>query len=170
MTPAVVISNNSRSMASQKAKNEKIPFYHISSKTHPDENELDVAIMNALNRHDVDIVILAGYMKKIGKRTIDTFSNKILNIHPALLPKYGGNGMYDIYVHEAVLRNKEKETGITIHIIDAEYDHGRIINQVRIKINENETAYDLQKRILEKEHIFYVETLGKIANGELLLD
>jgi len=169
MTPAVVISNNSNSMALQRAKNEKIPFYHLSARTHPDEKILDEAITYVLIKHKVDIVILAGYMKKIGTQTLNQFRNRIVNIHPALLPEYGGKGMYGMRVHEEVVKNRVKETGITIHIVDEKYDHGRIVNQVKIKVNENETAAELQKRVLEREHSFYVETLKKIASGEIKL-
>ena len=110
MIPAVIISNNYGSEALKRARKENIPNFYLSSKTHPDEKKLDEEIKNTLIQHDVDIVILAGYMKKIGKETLVHYRNRILNIHPALLPKFGGKGMYGLNVHKAVIANKEKET------------------------------------------------------------
>ena len=120
-TPCVVISNNSSSGALIRARNEGIPAYHISSKTHYDE---ETAIIDALLENSVDILILAGYMKIVRKRTIRFMKGKILNIHPALLPNYGGKGMYGMKVHEAVIAAKEKVSGATVHLVDTRYDHG----------------------------------------------
>ncbi len=117
-TPAVVISNNSDSGAIAKAKAEGVPYYYLSGKTHPGPGELDEAILNTFLRHQVDIVVLAGYMKKLGPKTLSHFRGRILNIHPALLPKFGGEGMWGIHVHEAVIAAGEKESGVSIHFVD----------------------------------------------------
>ena len=124
---AVVISNNSRAGALDRADREGIPRYHLSSVTHPDPGELDRAILDALTAHGVGLVMLAGYMKKLGPETLRHFRNRVLNIHPALLPRHGGEGMYGRRVHEAVLAAGEKETGVSVHIVDAEYDRGPVI-------------------------------------------
>ena len=110
-TPVVVISNNADSGALARAKRESIPHYHLSLKTHPTPELLDQAIFDTLIAHHVDIVILAGYMKKLGVKTLARFDGAILNIHPALLPKFGGQGMYGIHVHEAVLAAGEMKPG-----------------------------------------------------------
>jgi len=167
--PCVVISNNSKSGAIQRAKKEGIPYYHLSSKTHPEFEEPDKAILDALKTNNVNLVILAGYMKKIGPKTLAAYEGRILNIHPALLPKYGGKGMYGKYVHEAVLASGDKVTGVTIHIVDADYDHGSIVAQCQMPILEGDTVETLSKRVLEREHEFFVETLQKIAEGEITL-
>ncbi len=167
--PCVIISNNSKSGAIQRAKKEGIPYYHLSGKTYPEFEELDKAILDALKTNNVNLVILAGYMKKIGSKTLAEYKGKILNIHPALLPKYGGKGMYGTYVHEAVLASGDKITGVSVHIVDAEYDHGAIIAQCEIPILEGDTVESLSKRVLEREHEFFVETLQKIAQGEIVL-
>lgn len=167
--PCVVISNNSKSGAIQRAKKEGIPYYHFSGKTHPEFEELDKAILDALKTNNVNLVILAGYMKKIGPKTLAAYEGKILNIHPALLPKYGGKGMYGKYVHEAVLASGDKVTGVSVHIVDAEYDHGAIIAQCEIPILKEETVESLSKRVLKREHEFFSETLQKIAEGEIIL-
>jgi len=122
----VVISNNSKSMALQRAKNNGIPAFHFSQKTIEDPVQLEQAILNTLLSHEIDIVFLAGYMKKIGVSVLHTYKNRIYNIHPALLPKYGGRGMFGINVHTAVIEAGETETGITIHRVDPEYDTGEI--------------------------------------------
>ncbi|MGA2141074.1 MAG: phosphoribosylglycinamide formyltransferase [Brevinematales bacterium] len=167
--PCVVISNNTDSGALQRAKTENIPYYHLSSKTHPDPDELDEEILKALLKHNVNLIILAGYMKKLGPKVLSQFHNKILNIHPALLPKYGGKGMYGNNVHEAVLKAKEKETGVTIHLVNSNYDDGKILNQCRLPVYENDSVDSLSKRVLEMEHSFFVETLELIVNGEIKL-
>jgi phosphoribosylglycinamide formyltransferase-1 len=166
----VVVSNNSGAMALERAKREGIPWYHLSSATHPEPDNLDGAILNALQSHDVDLVILAGYMKKLGHQTLSRFQNRILNSHPALLPKYGGKGMYGSRVHEAVLSAGERVTGVTIHIVDEEYDHGPAVAQCRIPVREGDTVESLEERVKERERGFWIEVLQKLAMGELDLD
>jgi hypothetical protein len=107
---SVIISNNSDSLALERAKKEDIACYHLSSKRFPQEDKLDEEIYNVLKRHSVDLIILAGYMKKLGKKVLQGYKNKILNIHPALLPKYGGKGMYGRFVHEAVFAHIDNYT------------------------------------------------------------
>ena len=167
--PCVIISNNSKSGAIQRAKKEGIPYCHLSGKTHPEFEDLDNATLNALKSHGVNIVILAGYMKRIGPQTLTAYDGRILNIHPALLPKYGGKGMYGKYVHEAVLASGDKVTGVTIHIVDAEYDHGPIIAQCEMPILEGDTVETLSQRVLRREHEFFVETLQRISEGKIKL-
>lgn len=167
--PAVVISNNSNSGAVMRAKREGIPFYHLSQITHSQQDELDQAVLDAFLKHNVDIIVLAGYMKKLGPRTLSHFKGAILNIHPALLPKYGGKGMYGIHVHEAVIGAKEKETGVTIHMVDEEYDTGPIIAQVKTPVLLDDTPETLQARLLELEHVFLPETLQRIVLGKIKL-
>jgi len=167
--PAVLISNNSRSAAMQRAQQAQIPTYHLSSTTHADESALDHAIVEALNRHGVELVTLAGYMKRLGPETLAAYSGRILNIHPSLLPKFGGQGMYGSRVHEAVIASKEEESGVTIHLVDGEYDTGPVLAQARIPVEPGDTAESLAKRILKREHSFYVETLRNIIIGQLTL-
>ena len=159
--PAVIICNKSKSGAGERAKREKIPFYHLSGRTHPEPAALDTAILGALLHHEVDLVILVGYLKKIGSKTVNRYRGRILNIHPALLPKFGGKGMYGPRVHEAVLASGEKETGVTIHLVDGEYDAGPIVAQTRVPVFKEDSVESLAKRVLNREHTFLVETLKK---------
>ena len=167
--PCVVISNNSDCQAIARAKRAGIPSYHLSSKTHPEPDQLDGAILHGLLRHSADLVILGGYMRKLGPRTLAQYRGRILNIHPALLPKFGGRGMYGTHVHEAVLAAGERETGVTVHLVDEGYDTGPIVAQCRVPVLDSDTAETLAKRVLAREHSFLVDTLEGIIAGEIAL-
>jgi phosphoribosylglycinamide formyltransferase-1 len=167
--PCVVISNNSDSEALARARQENIPAYHFSSKVIPDRAALDEAILLILQRYKVELVLLAGYMKPLGPKTLAAYKDRVINIHPALLPKYGGLGMYGMHVHEAVLAAGDSETGVTIHLVDAEYDHGQILAQCRVPVLPGDTPDVLAARVLEQEHRFLVETLQNIVTGNIQL-
>jgi phosphoribosylglycinamide formyltransferase-1 len=167
---AVVISNNRASMALARADQASIPTYHLSGKTHPEFERLDEEIARLLELHHVNLVLLAGYMKKLGPMTLARFPRRIINIHPALLPKFGGQGMYGRFVHEAVLSAKERVTGVTVHIVDEHYDHGPVVDQSAVEVLESDTVESLGARVLAREHEFLVETLNKIATGVIDLD
>ena len=166
----VVVSNNSRSKALRRASNANIPSYHMSTITHPDTLELERSIKNVMTDHKVDLIVLAGYMKKIGSQLIEDFPKRVVNSHPALLPKYGGEGMYGDLVHAAVINAGETESGVTIHLVDQNYDQGTIIAQVKIPIAPQETVDSLREKIQTKEHSFWIETIEKIRTGEIDLD
>lgn len=167
--PRVVISNNSASGALQRAQREGLDYAHLSSVTHPDPQQLDRAIRDALREHDVDLVILAGYMRKIGPETLAEYAGRIVNIHPALLPRFGGKGMFGHRVHEAVLAAGVEVTGVTVHVVDAHYDHGQILAQRQVPVQPGDTPDSLAQRVLEHEHDLLVETVARIASGELAL-
>lgn len=168
--PRVVISNNSNSMALERARIEGIPAFYFNTKTHPNPEDLDAVLLQTLQEHKVNIVILAGYMRMLGKPVLDYYNNRILNIHPALLPKFGGKGMHGQNVHDAVLKAKEKTTGATVHLVNEKYDEGAIITQREVLVYENDTAQSLAERVLVQEHILFSETLQKISTGEIDLD
>lgn len=167
--PALLISNNSKSRSVELAAEYGMPFYHISQKTHPEFDRNDEAILDKLREHEVDIVLLVGYMKKLGPQTLKAYSGKIINIHPSLLPKYGGLGMYGHYVHEAVLQHNETESGVTIHLVDEDYDTGAIINQRSTPVYATDTIESLSSRVLELGYETLVDTLSQIAAGEVVL-
>ena len=166
--PCAVVSNNSKSGALARAWEQQIAAYHLSEKTHP--GALDEAILKVMRRHGVEVVCLAGYMKKLGAGILAAYAGRILNIHPALLPKYGGQGMYGMRVHEAVLAAGESESGATIHLVeDGEYDQGRILAQEVVPVEAGDTPELLQRRVLAVEHQLYAATLQRIARGESAL-
>jgi phosphoribosylglycinamide formyltransferase-1 len=115
----------------------------------------------------IDFIVLAGFLLKIPEKLIKRFPNKIMNIHPSLLPKYGGKGMYGINVHQAVIENREKESGITIHLVNEEYDKGSILFQEKCPVFEGDTPEDLAKRVQILEHKFYAPCIEKyiLNNG-----
>ena len=168
-SPRVVISNNSRSVVLKRAQSVGIPHFHLSSKTHPDAEHLDWEILHTLQRHDVNLVILAGYMKLLGPHTVSWYRGKILNIHPALLPEFGGKGFYGRAVHHMVLAAGEEVTGVTIHLVDELYDHGLIVARSEVPVEPGDTVDSLSERVLRREHEFFVETLQRIERGEIEL-
>lgn len=165
-----LVTNNSNAYCIERAKTNNIPYYHISSKTHPNEEDYVNAILTVLENHQVDLIILAGYMKIVPQKVIQKYKNRILNIHPALLPKFGGKGMYGINVHQAVLNAGEKITGATVHLVDEIYDNGRILSQMQVEVLPEDTPETLSQRVLEIEHILYPKTIQEIIEGKINLD
>lgn len=167
--PVAVISNNADSGALQRARAAGIPAYHLSAATHADPAALDRAIAATLQRHDPDLVLLAGWMKRIGPHTLDAFRGRMLNIHPALLPAHGGRGLYGMRVHEAVIAAGERESGATVHLVDGEYDSGAILAQRRVPVRPGDTAESLAARVLAVEHELYVDTVAGVIAGDIRL-
>jgi phosphoribosylglycinamide formyltransferase 1 len=165
-----VVSNNSDSGALHRARDASARAIHLSAKTHPQPDALDLAIAQALLDEQVEVVMLAGYMKKLGAALLAQYRGRILNTHPALLPKFGGHGMYGMRVHEAVLRAGETESGPSVHLVDAEYDTGRVLAQAQVPVQEGDTAESLAARVQERERRLVVAVLGQIAHGELPLE
>ena len=167
--PVVVIGNNSQAFALERARRARIPTYHLSAKTHPDPADLDRAMAETLARHGVELVALAGYMKRLGPQVLDRWRGRIVNIHPSLLPKFGGQGMYGERVHAAVLAAGEAVSGVTIHLVTEEYDQGPVVAQTTVPVEPGDTVETLAARVLRREHEFYVDTLARISRGELRL-
>lgn len=158
----VVITNNTNAGVLQKAESYNIPYFIINDKRYPGQ-DIDDKIARLLLEFDCDYIFLSGYMKKIGSKLLSVFPNKIINTHPALLPSiYGGVGMYGRFVHEAVIKNAEKKSGVTIHYIDEVYDEGEIILTKELEIAQNETVDSLENRIKELESIAIIEAFQKL--------
>ena len=164
-----VLSNNRDSGALSKAQSAGLPSLHISRATHPDERALDLAMCKALEDARTDVVVTAGYMRKIGPKTLKRFAGVIVNTHPSLLPKYGGPGMYGRRVHEAVLESGDAESGVSVHLVDAEYDSGPIIAQIRLELSPGETVDTLEAKVRAAERNFLCEVLQQVAKGEVKL-
>jgi phosphoribosylglycinamide formyltransferase-1 len=157
----VVVSNNSNASVLQKAEQKNIPNFVINSKLFPND-DLDEKITTLLQSFDCDIIFLSGYMKKIEHRLLSAYPNAIVNSHPALLPKFGGVGMYGSKVHEAVIDAKEKQSGCTVHFVNEEYDEGEYIVQNRIELKKDETIEGLENKIKELESVTIIEALNKL--------
>ncbi len=159
---ALVISNNGGSLALRRAAAAGLKTRHLSSRTHPDPAQLDAAICAALQAAAADWVLLAGYMKKLGPQTLNAFHRRLLNVHPALLPKHGGRGFYGRRVHQAVVAAGEAETGATVHLVEEDYDTGPIIAQVRVPVLTGDGVEDVERRVQAAERQLVVETLAKL--------
>jgi phosphoribosylglycinamide formyltransferase-1 len=159
----LVVSNNSRSQALARASRHGIATLHLSAHTHRDPDELDAAIVRSLEEANADWVLLAGYMKRLGPRMLGRFRNRIINTHPALLPKFGGQGFYGQRVHEAVIEAGETESGATVHVVNEAYDSGPILAQVRVPVEKNDTAEVLEDRVKRAERKLIVTTLAELA-------
>ncbi|MDD4494611.1 MAG: phosphoribosylglycinamide formyltransferase [Eubacteriales bacterium] len=168
-TVCAVVSNNADSLALQRARNSGIDHFHVSVKKYVDDDTVNNEILKILDSHDIDMIFLAGYLKKIGVDVLRKYHNRIFNIHPALLPKYGGKGMYGMNVHHAVINTKDTISGITVHRVNEEYDEGEIVAQTTVTVAQNETAESLAEKILHREHTFIIEVINKIIDGSILL-
>ena len=162
----LVISNNSCAGALTRAHKHNINTLHISSTTHSDEVARDDAMVSALADAGADWILLAGYMKKLGPQTLSAYRSRIINTHPALLPKYGGQGFYGRKVHAAVLAAGDQETGATVHLVDAEYDSGPILSQVQVPVKKDDDIIALEERVKAAERNLIIATLAELTTGE----
>lgn len=153
---SLILSNNPDAFVLQRAKNHQIPQFVFTREMFYKEKIVDEVL------NDIDFIVLAGFMWLIPERLIKNFNNKMVNIHPALLPKYGGKGMYGSHVHEAVVKNKDKESGITIHWVNPAYDEGNIIFQVKCKVDSSDTADDVANKIHKLEYAHYPKIIEQV--------
>lgn len=155
---ALIVCNKPGAGVLQIAANNNIPVLLIEKEQFFKGN----AYVEELNSHGINFIVLAGFLWKIPVNLIKAYPNKIINIHPALLPNYGGKGMYGAFVHEAVIANKEKESGISIHYVDELYDHGNIIFQAKCAVSDNDTADSLAQKIHALEHQHYPRVIAAL--------
>ncbi|ABD10403.1 MULTISPECIES: phosphoribosylglycinamide formyltransferase [Frankia] len=160
---ALVLSNNGGSGALAYARAHAIPAAHMSGVTHPDPDQLDTAICTLLNERKISLIVTAGYMKNIGPCTLKSYAGKIINVHPSLLPRHGGKGMYGRAVHESVLASGDRITGPSVHIVTAEYDAGPVIAQHELPVQPDETVESLSERVLAAEHILLPTVVQDLA-------
>ncbi|MFA5012221.1 MAG: phosphoribosylglycinamide formyltransferase [Ignavibacteria bacterium] len=167
----LLITNNSRCGAVDIAKEFDVESFHISRKVFHDLNDSDYAKLfsDLLDKYSINLIVLAGYMKMIEPAVIRKFKNRIINIHPALLPSFGGKGMYGMNVHKAVIDSGAKESGVTIHLVDEIYDNGRILLQEKVNVDSNDDELTLQKKVLTLEHKYFKEVIKQIEEGKLVL-
>jgi len=164
----IVITNNVNANINYWCHQNSIKIAYISGKTHPLESEKDKAICNTLIHAKTDLIVLSGYMKKIGTITLTEYSNRILNIHPSLLPKHGGKGLFGDRVHESVLRSGDSQTGATVQFINEEYDEGPIILQQIVDVVKGETVNTLKQKVQAIEGELYLNSIKKIIHNSTL--
>jgi phosphoribosylglycinamide formyltransferase-1 len=154
-----ILTNNSQAFVLERAKLFSVPSIIFSK----DDFYHTPKIINLLKEREIDLIVLAGFLWLLPPELVHAFPERIINIHPALLPKYGGKGMYGMKVHQAVIENKEKESGITIHYVNEKYDEGNIIFQAKCKIDPSDTPEMLAEKIHELEHIHFPRVVGEIV-------
>jgi len=165
----VVISNNANAGALAIARANKIPAIHLNRTDFPSDDEFNAALISVLENRGANFIVLAGYIKLIDASIVRAFQNRIVNIHPALLPKFGGHGMYGRRVHEAVIAQNEKISGATVHIVDERYDHGPIVLQKTVPVIAGDTPESLAARVLQIEHELYPEAIRLFAEGKIVV-
>ena len=161
----VIMCNNKNAFVLERAKKYNVPTFVF---TYKELNETDM-VDKKLEELDIDFIVLSGFMLKVPDSIIRKYADRIVNIHPALLPKFGGKGMYGMNVHNAVIQAGETETGVTIHRVNAEYDSGEIVAQTKVAVMVGDTAEILAARVLEREHEFLVEVISDISEGKITL-
>ena len=152
-----IFTNNPKAGVIKRAKRFQIEVQVFNKKEFKEDHLLKQVVSLKPN-----LIILAGFLWKIGENWVNTFPKQIINIHPALLPRYGGKGMYGEYVHNAVMENNEKETGITIHYVNKDYDKGGIIFQKKVSLSENDSAVQIAKKVQELEHRYFSVVIAQI--------
>jgi phosphoribosylglycinamide formyltransferase-1 len=159
------LSNRSQCGAMEFAEQQEMETLHLSEKQFDSFDEFAGVMVNALLERRIDFVLLCGYMRKVPDAVVAAFPDRILNIHPALLPQFGGEGMYGINVHTAVINSGETESGATVHMVNEEYDKGRIVMQRQVPVLKSDTPEILAARVLECEHTLYPDALEKLLEG-----
>lgn len=164
-----VISNNADAYALERAKNAGIESKCISPKSFSNRDDFNKALLDELKSLNPDLIVLAGFLVNISKDIVDAFENKIINIHPSLIPSFCGKGYYGLKVHEAALKRGVKVTGATVHFVDAGIDTGKIIIQKAVNVLPGDDAKTLQRRVMEEaEWIILPKAVEMIANGEVV--
>jgi phosphoribosylglycinamide formyltransferase-1 len=165
--PRLVVSNNRGAAALDFAREAGIPALAIPTQADPET--ADARLADEMTAHGVELIVLSGYLRRLGPRTLARYAGRTVNIHPGPLPQFGGEGMYGRRVHEAVLAAGAAESGVCIHVVDEEYDHGPVIARRPVPVAEGDTPESLEARVRAEEPGFFVETLKRIARGELQL-
>jgi phosphoribosylglycinamide formyltransferase-1 len=163
----LLVSNRKDAPALEFARAHGVPVRVIPTRADP--GAADAALARALGGAGVELVVLSGYLRKLGPKTLAAYENRILNIHPALLPRFGGEGMYGRRVHEAVAAAGVPTTGATVHLVDEAYDHGAVLAQLEIPLPAGESAEGIEARVTAAEPGFFVEVLRRISEGSLAL-
>ena len=163
------IGNNSSATAFERAQKNAIPAMHLAPSLFSSEEGYTAELLSVLQKNNVEILVLAGYMKKLPSAIIKAFHHRIVNIHPGLLPAFGGKGMYGSHVHEAVIAYGAKISGITVHFVDEEYDHGPIIFQSTINVLDNDDPVSLAESVLKLEHASYWRAIEAIAQKRITI-
>ena len=168
--PVLLITTRPAIGAIDKAEARDIPVAILPPAKFENEGAFAEVLLHALAEHQTNFIALAGYLKKIPASTVDAFKHRMLNIHPALLPSFGGEGMYGRRVHETVLEYGCRVSGVTVHLVDSEYDTGPIVLQEPVAVRPDDTPKSLAARVLQLEHRLYPQALQLFAEGRVVVD
>jgi len=167
---ALVVSSTKKAFGLERAARENIEAFVFRQKDYESPEAAAADLLARLRERHIDYIALAGYLKLLPAQIVRAYPRRILNIHPALLPKYGGPGMYGHFVHEAVLASGDKETGPSVHLVDEIFDHGKILAQVRIPVRPDDTPETLQARVQAEEHKLYPRVIEQLIKGKYEID
>lgn len=162
----LVISSKRKAYGLERAKKENIPTFVFKPKKYDSPEAAADDLFGRLKEAGVEYIATAGYLQLLPEKVVKAYRNRIINIHPALLPKFGGKGMYGHHVHEAVLAAGEKKSGPTVHLVDEIYDNGRILEQVEVDVLPDDTPETLAERVLKQEHRLFPRVLEKLIKGK----
>lgn len=162
VTVEMIVTTNPKAAVQNVARNHGVNFSLITM-----EELNGNLLVERLNEQGIELLVLAGFLKKIPASLITAFPNRIINIHPSLLPKYGGKGMYGMHVHEAVLNGEEKESGITIHLVNSEYDKGEVLAQFKCPVDANDTVESLRQKVQKLEHSHFPMVIENYIQSKL---
>jgi len=163
----VVVSNRKESFALERAKKHKIEALYVTPVDCRDSKEYFTKLIKFMEEREIDLICLAGFLLMIQPELVRKYKGRILNIHPALLPSFGGKGMYGHHVHEAVIKSGAKYSGCTVHFVDEEYDHGQIVLQRVVPVHDDDTPDTLAERVLKEEHKAYPDAVKLFVEGKL---
>jgi len=163
----LVIGVKDDAPAMERARSVGVKALTIAPKDYATAEDYDNAIFQTLAEHRVDLICLAGYMRVLGAKIVEHWRNRIMNVHPALIPSFCGKGMYGHHVHEAVIARGVKYTGVTVHFVDEDYDTGPIILQTVVPVEDDDTPETLAARVLKQEHQTYTDAIALFADGKL---
>jgi phosphoribosylglycinamide formyltransferase-1 len=164
---AAVIANEPGAQALDRARRHHLPSFLLNHRDYKSRADFEAALAELIDRQGADLICLCGFMRILTPSFVNRYPSRIVNIHPALLPKFGGKGFFGHKVHEAVLAAGEKESGCTVHFVDAQVDHGPIILQRRVPVLPGDTAETLARRVLAEEHLAYPQAIAMLAEGRV---
>ena len=166
----MVFSNNPNCGAIKFAEENSIPIFIINVARYPNPHTRDKFLLKTCLKAEIDLICLAGFMKMLPQNIVKHYEYKILNIHPGLLPEFGGKGFYGTRVHEAVINTGKRESGATVHFVDEIYDHGPIILQKKVEVMETDTPESLAARVLKLEHELFPEVVKAFCENKIIME
>jgi len=166
----MVFSNNPNCGAIKFAEENSIPIFIINAARYPNAHTRDEFLLETCLKAEIDLICLAGFMKMLPQNIVKQYEYRILNIHPGLLPEFGGKGFYGTRVHEAVINTGKRESGATVHFVDEIYDHGPIILQKKVEVMETDTPESLAERVLKLEHELFPEVVKAFCENKIIME